>query len=321
MELTLDQDAPMVTARAMTSTADAANAQHGETPVANIPYRIYNPFPRTNQVLMHFRALQTNDIAENVNAVVTTSFRLNSIVDVATQLTYGADPSRTDPDVVDNELNVPAMRNFWSCIYDYYTVVRSRFHLRVRPKNSAANNVDTVDVFMTMHGKQIPPRLTTSGQPIPWNYRKRFPHTIMKKMKMMTTGGVVTGVSSVTDHFEDAFVDFYGEWYPGIIDHEVEEDELKKTWHKMTETPRIPEFVTFTMQRSSDTTVTRKLDLEWEFSIDYEVQLKSLRDQFQFIRPGMTLNFDPIDLTQNNGTNLSITAAQVYNQLNPNTGG
>ena len=46
-------------------------------------------------------------------------------------------------------------------------------------------------------------------------------------------------------------------------------------------------------------------------SIEYEVQLKSLKDQFQYIRPGISISFDPPAI---GGVNPATT--QVYNQIN-----
>jgi hypothetical protein len=307
MELTNEIAAPTQLTRSIGSSnaTAAANSQHGETPVANIPYRIYNPFPRTNQVLMHWRDTGSMSIAAATTEPQQLTYRLNSITDIKTDITYGADPDRSAADTIDSTPNIPAMRNFWSCVYDYYTVIRSRYHFRIRPNNATSNNSDAFDVFQHMHGKQIPPKVTTGTTPVPWNYRKRFPHTIHKQVKTMPANN---------DHFQLYWTDFYGEWYPGMINHEVEEDELKKTWIKFNNTPPIGEFLTFVGQRSSLTPNTRAMDFIYEISIEYEVQLKSLKDQFQYIRPGVTISMDPPNLTN---PVLDITAAQVYNQLNP----
>lgn len=310
-------DEPMVQSRAMTTTGGSNKQNQGETPVANINYRIYNPFPRTNQVLMHFRRYDSGSIAAAVEGVSAYTFRLNSITDCVTSIVYGADPARDTPDVNDATPNIPAMRNFWSCVYDYYTVVRSRYHFRIRWNNSTANNQDVLDIYQHMHGKQYPPLFTSANKPIPWTYRKRFPQTIMKQSLSQITGDVITGTSAASTHANDIWTDFYGEWYPGAIQHEVEEDDLKQTWTKMIETPKIGEFVTFVIQRSSTTDSVRGANWEWEFNIEFEVQLKSLRDQWQYIRPGITLSMDPVDIAT---PALSITAAQVYNQLEPNSG-
>lgn len=311
MELTNDEEAPMVTSRAMTSSS-GNNQTHGETPIANIPYRIYNPFPRTNQVLMHYRTSNTGFIGVSTNVAQQITFRLNSITDIQTAITYAADPDRGEADTMTGTLNIPAMRNFWSCVYDYYTVVRSRYHFRIRPTNEVANHTDTLDIFEHLHGKQIPPLNGQGGTQIDVAYRKRFPHTILKKSKQLPLGTT----AEAERHLEETWTDFYGEWYPGTIQHEVEEDELKKTWIKFNNTPPIGEFLTYVFQRaSSNPTNTKALFYAWEISIDYEVQLKSLKDQFQYIRPGVTMNFDPPDVVAPSPA-LVIAANQVYSQIN-----
>lgn len=321
MELT-DDIQPLAMARSMPSNNGSAggNRQNGETPVANIPYRIYNPFPRTNQVLMHYRTSGNGTIASSNNTTAQISFRLNSITDIQTSYAYSADPDRSAIDTIDATINIPAMRNFWSCVYDYYTVVRSRYHFRVRPANTDKNNLDVLDIFQHLHGKQSPPLIGAGGIRIDYQYRKRFPQTIHKQIKMHPNGATSTAGVVSDIHYNDMFTDIYGEWYPGMINHEIEEDELKSTWTKFQQTPKIPEFVSYVFQRSAGTPTDREMAFYWEMLIDYEVQLKSLKDQFQYIRPSVTINMDPPDIPANVTTGppalVTLAANQVYSQIN-----
>ena len=154
----------------MTTTGTNSYKTSGETPVANINYRIYRPFPSTNQVLMVYRTGNNFTVSgSGATRVRGLTFRLNSINDCFTDYTYSANPDPSTGDTIDATPNVPSMRNFWSTVYRYYTVVRSRFHFRIRPNNqTAAIALDEMDIYMHLHGIQRPPDLDSAGNPIPW---------------------------------------------------------------------------------------------------------------------------------------------------------
>lgn len=278
---------PMVMARGMGSSSGNGYRGHGETPIANINYHIYRPFPATNQVLMNYRGTFAGQL-ETTGTLQVNAFtcRLNSIFDCLSLYTLNSNPDASIADAGDALAlrQQPSMRKFWSGIYQYYTVVKSRYHFRIRPSNPAGNVDDEIDIFQHLHGVQRPP-LRVGNDPVPWSYRKRFPQTIMKKMLMKPN---VTATSTDT-HKLSTYTDFYGEWYPGTIKHEVEEDEVSKTWHKMETTPPLGEFVSFVYQRSSASSTSNVLNFVWEISIDYIVQLKELKEEYQFIRPGVNL--------------------------------
>ena len=225
---------------------------------------------------------------KTTSKVAAFTYRLNSINDTFTAYNYSANPNPSTADTIDAAANVPTMRNFWSTVYQYYTVTRSRFLLRIRTNNQVtAMPLDELDVFMHMHGVQRPPDFDSTSAPIPWHYRKYFPHTVMKKLRAKPTT-----LANTEDHWLN-FTEFYGQWYPGMIKHEVEEDEVQKTWIKIGDTPPLGEFVSFVIQRSNSSNATSALAFSWEMFIEYEVQLKELTAQYQFIIPNTTLNLTP----------------------------
>lgn len=302
-----DPTNPTEMARSSNSAATGGRSS-GETPIANIKYTIYRPFPSTNQVKMVYNTNGSLSLTTTgATRTQQVTFRLNSVTDVTTTYTYTADPSPSTADTVDATPNIPTMRNFWATVYQYYTVIRSRWMFRVRPANGTGSKLTEADIFQHLHGVQFPPLLDTAGSnPIPWHMRKYFPQTIMKKVQSHPTG---TG--SGEQHYLDKWTTFYGEWYPGLIKHEVEEDDIKRTWNKIAETPKLPEYLSYVIQRSTASDNSAAFDVKYEFFIEYEVQLKELTDQYQFIRNGTTLNTDPPAIGATNPT-----TAQVFDQIN-----
>ena len=51
----IDEEPITQLTRSAGGTSTSTYKGHGETPVANINYHIYRPFPSTNQVLMNYR--------------------------------------------------------------------------------------------------------------------------------------------------------------------------------------------------------------------------------------------------------------------------
>lgn len=301
----IDTEPNAIVARAAGGNSNGTGkGMSGETPVANINYRIYRPFPSTNQVLMVYnnRGSGVVDITSG-NTVQQLTFRLNAINDVETPYNYTIDPNATNADAITGTPSVPSMRNFWSTVYQYYTVVRSRYHFRIRPANASAITVGELDIYQHKHGIQFPPLVMDTDQAIPWNYRKYFPNTDVQKMKSHPQGS-----ASTQHHYLNQWTEFYGQWYPGSIKHQVEEDENRKTWIKMTDIPRTPEYLSYVLQRSSSSSATA-INYQWEFNIEFEVQLKELRTQYEYIRPKITLSLDPVNLT-----GYTPVEADIYNQ-------
>jgi hypothetical protein len=289
----IDEQTNEITSRAIGTNSSNTRGTLGETPVANINYHIWRPFPSTNQVLMVYNRGDsgTVQIESTSQAVQQLTFRLNAINDIETPYNYVVNADAQTSDAITGTPTVPSMRNFWSTVYQYYTVVRSRYHFRIRPANATGNPVGELDVYQHMHGVQAPPLVYGANKAIPWQYRKRFPQTICKKVRSKPNGTA----SGSDNHFLDFFTDFYGEWHPGTIKHPIEEDENRKNWIKMNNIPPTPEFLSFVIQRSSASSAA-EIPYIWEMSIEYEVQLKDLLTQYEFIRPDITISTDPVDV-------------------------
>lgn len=74
-------------------------------------------------------------------------------------------------------------------------------------------------------------------------------------------------------------------WFflPGKIDHEVVEDELAQVWQTASEVPPTPEVLTLIIQPSARNKETSAISYVLDVIIEYEVQLKDLKAQYQYI--------------------------------------
>ncbi|KAF0775227.1 hypothetical protein AaE_001073 [Aphanomyces astaci] len=133
------------------------NAAEQVTPV-DIPRSIFtHPFQDTITVKLpyqytKFGQLITLATARSANDVFTTSFRLNSPVDVITSYAYTADPYPT-ADVQSGEVNSRMYWNYYNKLYRYYTVVHSKYNIKVRPTGSAGVRFSA---WTYHHGSQGP---------------------------------------------------------------------------------------------------------------------------------------------------------------------
>lgn len=248
----------------------------GETPVDVMPTLKYLPFRPTEQVFMKYRGkfpwtVGTGDITA---AVFADTFRLNSIYDIKTSHGYStADPPVPVADTADGTVQTPTMRNYWMAIYHYWTVVR--VHYKVKFWCTTLNSSGEVMVYRYYHGQQHPPTIEYANPNFIKHFeRKNHPDMEYKKITTITSGNEL-------NRFNQG-VEFSGTFTPGELDSTVAEDEYSETWHKKEEVPSHRELMSFIVHRS-DRAADAAYSGEYEIELAYEVQLKDLKVQHQYI--------------------------------------
>lgn len=273
--------APQAATMSLASTGGAVRARgmHGETPITNIPRAVFNPWPKTINVIMPYRTMMsigvTNDPATTPTGY---SFRLNSIYDCRKNTyTYTADPSAT-ADTADGTVNTPHMRPYWMTFYRYWSVVRSRYRVTIMRLSTAIG--DRHDTFYFYHhGLQGPPLVSTGTTPVEHRYRKHHPGV---KWLDFYSRNMNTAYTNNSIYDNTKYV--HGYYEPGSIRHEIVEDELAQTWHKDTEVPPTPEMLTIIPQVGErDIANTVSISYRMWVEIEYEVQLKDLYAQYEYL--------------------------------------
>lgn len=270
-------DAPMEQQRVAATfggESAARNLQNGETAVSKIPRSRYKPFNDTEQVIMNYYKYNAAK-ALSATTAVGHSYRINSIYDSEiTPLTYVEDPTPAS-DAAGAIVNTPHMRPYWMTWYRYWTVVKCDWHIRVIPNTRLT--LGEADVYLYFHGLQCPPLATSTPSLITYQYRRLHPNMMHKRLIFDTTG-------SVNDSLLEKGVTFSGTWYPGMVRHEVHEDEFHQVWNQASEAPPQREAVTILVQ-PSDRNEADPVNLTYrlEVSFDYHVQLKDLKAKFEYL--------------------------------------
>lgn len=270
-----DGDVPM--ALMGTGSGSGNHHGHGETPVERIPYSRWSPFNETQQALLTYHAFKGTTNLSDTTAVGW-SYRLNSIYDCESIITYAADPAPV-ADVADATINTPKMRAYWISLYQYWTVTKCTWRVRIFPK--AGQVTQQMTCYIYFHGLQHPP-LVDGGGNVHHEYRRKHPGVIWKHINFkpdVSTGGVIYSDYEYVEEFS-------GVWYPGSIKHEVVEDDLSQVWHKETEVPPVPENITILLQPSptnQTTNATNQMNARMEITLEYHTQFKDLRAVHQYI--------------------------------------
>lgn len=263
---------------------------HQETTIDwGLPYSV-SPFPPTQNVKMVLRDSGTMTIAASyyTTGVTALQWRLNSIFDVQKTYTYAnVDPvaaSGPTSDAPDGTTIVPSYRNFYRNFYNYWTVLGTKYVFKYYNATGLTgnNNPCGMDIYFYEHGLQNPPLITpTSTGFVSHNYRMMHPN--MKKMDRVLAyglhGATVDYNTTNPKQFERTHT---GYWNATSINHEVAEDELQQTWHKMDEVPPTPNLLTVVVQQMNNGTLLAQ-SLKYELTIEYIVQLKDLKAQHQYV--------------------------------------
>jgi hypothetical protein len=276
----MHQDPPEPEPVAAAAAGSAHGVQHGETAVEPIPTRVSlrKPWPETVQVVMPYYKILPSQTLSTTSGIAN-AWRLNSIYDCETITTYSADPAAV-ADVADATINLPMWRNYWMTFYQYWSVVKTTWRIRLRCPN--LSSVEEQTAYLYFHGLQRPPLQTTAGGYIYHEHRIQHPGVIWKHIRPKHD------MYSFVGHEPHRFLwfEFNGTWTPGSIKHEVVEDELHQTWHKATEVPPTPEVMTLIVQPSAyneEVEVGTNMRFIAEISLEYHVQLKDLKAAYQYV--------------------------------------
>lgn len=255
----------------------------GETPITPIPKAIYKPFPDTLNTIHPMRFYIAKDLAQGSSntSIATFSVRLNSIYDCSYTLPGFAQDPPPAADVPDAGINNPCMRKYWSEFYNYWTVVGTKYKVKMWVTNPDATatpapaQAECVAYFY-FHGQQNPPiQNYGSNTRVEHFARKRHPNMYYKYIR--PTDWTKTGANA----FSQVVVD-EGYFKPGSIANLVAEDEFHETWHRNTEVPSYREILTILWQRS-ERSADVAMRVWFELELEYEVQWKDLKCQHEYI--------------------------------------
>lgn len=255
------------------SAASSALRKMGDETEVDPVYQEYlRPFSHSiNTIMPYVLYAQSGTFSGSSTRQFT--YRLDSIYDCLKEsnITYVADPTPGSQVVdVTGNIEYPTMRPYWSSLYHYWTCTKSTYKIKIWQLTENARN--PVDIFVYHHGAQFPPTSWT-----PKRYRRM--HHGMRHFELHASRTTSIGP------MENNGITVTGEWMPGDfhVKHEVQEDEFKQVWHKLTEVPPQANFLTFIFQKSESSDqqgVTTNLFMEIE--IVYHVQWKDLKAIFQY---------------------------------------
>lgn len=281
-DVVMEEASEVAVARASGATTGRGSKGHGETPISYIPVSKRKPWAATEQAILTYYTTFNRTIT-STDPTQTFQFRLNSIYDCQQDTALsGAEVTLATADAADGTVQEPTYRAYWMQYYNYWTVVKSRYRIRMYIEPSTySGNQDNVDIstiaYVYHHGRQNPPIYNSTGPNV------IVPHYIKREHDGMYYFPInfkpsVAGTSSAEN-----IVSCSGDWMPGSIKHEVFEDELAQTWHKATEVPPTPEFLTVHVQKAPFAgTFGSDVKVYCEVSLEYTAQFKDLKTIFQY---------------------------------------
>jgi len=271
-------------------TASAGTKGAGETGVDPWGEPALRAFPDTKNAILPYYAKPsalTLATGQTETAAKQLTIRLNSIYDCITTVTHSQDPTPAD-DAADGSINTPIMRDFYSQIYKYWTVVGMDYKVRFWAEKATITDTQEVEIFCYHHGQQVPPFVNGTGTTggLLWKkYRLMHPNMHCKTLRIRDTDNKQT----VNDF--DSAVTFEGSYDPMNVINQVEEDEFAQTWHKMTEVPKLHEKVTFIIQRSERSAHDVALNIRHDIELVYRVQFKDAKSVVRYPFPAGDITF------------------------------
>ena len=273
---------PSVAAMAVGATREAGgtmNSAEQVTPV-EIPRAIFtHPFQDCITVMLPYRniawqQLVTAHIPRAATDVYTISFRLNSPVDVQTQWSYVADPVPA-PDTMSGTQNCPMYWKYYSSFYRYYTVVKSHYRICVRSTNT---NGRRWSAWTYHHGMQAPPIYDASFVYPEDRYKSFHPHA-------RCTPCVERASANTLENDDVGMAVIEGDYYPGrhSVQNDVVEDDLAKTWHKVSDVPPLKETCTLILHKSDfQNNFSGDTYFDIKVEVFYTVQFKDLYEAYSY---------------------------------------
>lgn len=276
--------------RSGTSAARTGRTDGSETGVDPFYAPRLRPFNDTQNAILpyYYTGSQTLATGTGALAVKAVSIRLNSIYDVLATagMTYIADPTPA-AQVSDGagNIEIPILRNFWSNIYRYWTVIECRYKVRFWVNDA---NDQEADIWCYHHGQQAPPLISTETTPtVIWSkYRRLHRHAHYKTIRSYNSTATEKGLFNRD-------VVFTGKYHMGhsTVHNDVAEDEYKETWHGVNEIPSLVENASFIMQRSQRSASSVALTINYDIEVVFHVQWKDLESKFQYMEPGADETF------------------------------
>ena len=266
-------------AGAMTLKSGATGRTHkAETPLVPLYKTINKPWPSViQQKCVYYHNFSTS---VGNGACYAGSWRLNSIYDCYNNNAYsGAEVTAATADAADGTVQRPTYAAYWLNFYKYWSVVRSRYRIRVysQPNDTVtyAERRDLEDImYVYHHGAQFPPKDIGGGLLVP-HYAKR-------ENKGMYYIPMRYNPANSGKHLHESIITASGNWSPGSIKHEIMEDELAQVWHKPTEVPPTPEWLTIHIQQSPLSTFDQSRQFRVEITLEYETQFKDLLVGYEY---------------------------------------
>jgi hypothetical protein len=266
---------------------------HGETSIS--PYDFVQiGIPKCATTKLPFRKIAERQAITVAQTPLVLAVRMNSIYDILGSGTYAADPAAV-ADATSGTVETPKWRGFFADKYQYYTVLGCDYKIkfRVRPQSGGAfpgptlPNCNDFAVYMYKCGLQRPPtNVGTAVIPHGWKILhtgvdyQRLPGPKFSSDMGSTPGGVVI---TEFDGNTQGWTTFSGHVGIGDIKHEVTEDELQQTWHKMSEVPPTPELLVFHIQKDEfNTGETDPYVLDYVIECTYLTQFKDIKAQYQY---------------------------------------
>lgn len=305
----METSEPLVTAKGMAATTSStSNKSKGETPVEDMSYAVYRPFPTTHQVIMpfHGRAGWGITSATTAGGIDWIKIRLNSLTDI-----FNAASTRTEvpltphpTDTLTGTLTTPIMKNYWDTIYKVYTVIACKYKITYRMETDTRSDAQVM-IYKYMHGAQDPPLLDGGNTNILTHaYRQHHPHCEFKALNTNpgfgsnvidvpgTTATPTTdiyGYEPMQPNTVNNNISFTGVWKPGMIKHDVLEDDDHQTWIHMDKTPTQFEQMTFMVTHSPYTVTNVACGGSIFVDLEYIVQLKDLKIDYEYIRDNTSI--------------------------------
>lgn len=266
---------------------------HGETPISPFDF-VQIGIPKVSTTKLPYRKTVIREALAASDATKVLAVRMNSIYDILGSGTYAADPAAV-ADAVSGTIETPKWRGYFADKYQYYTVLGCDYKIkfRVRPESAGpypANTLPTCNdfaVYMYKCGLQRPPTNVGSAI-IPHSWKILHTGVDYQRLpgpKYITTVGSTGGtvVNTDWDGNTQGWTTFSGHIGIGDIKHEVTEDELQQTWHKMTEVPPTPELLVFHIQVDEfNTNATTAYLLDYVIECTYLTQFKDIKAQYQY---------------------------------------
>lgn len=284
MEVDGDGEATQVQASARSSgtSSTGRTGQHGETPVS-VPLMVEpTPWRSISTALHNYYAFPGPTTITPTQAAIWT-YRLNSIYDCRVNTHTDVEPTLPPvAEAADATINEPPFRAHYKALYNYWTVLSSKYRIRVQitPTSEGSTTKDVEYMcYVYHHGSQRPPQYCepTGGSNTLVTHQMRRTHKGMYYFPLRYNADL-----SQTRAMDLAENSAEGEWMPGSIKHEVAEDELKQIWHRQTEVPPTMEGLTIIVQRSPSSTSGVTVEVRCEVTIDYVTQYKDLQRAFQY---------------------------------------